>query len=564
MATAPVKEEIAFHRRMVSLLKREIADIDPNASRRYIRDFTGEFKRFSELSSYDDLVIDCYKSDVIYLGDYHALPSSQAFAARLLREVASRSRKVILAVEMVYGRNQRILDRWLAGDLDDAEFKRRIRYDLEWGYDWKGFREIFDVARDYGLRVFGIDCPPRNGLRYIRKRDRYAAARLVDIFQRNPDAKLFVVIGESHLASGHLPDEVRRLLAARNQEKRSVRVLQNIEEIYWQLVAAGQEHHDVVSMGPGTFCVFNASPIAKYESYRQTINRWKSEGADEEQLDLTPTIHHMVDTILKFLMVDKYRHCVRREGDCIEVLVDYYPEVYSAVDASSLRRVLAANGFTRSEIASVRRQMARKGSCYIPRINSIFIGQFSLVHGGEEAAHFVNLALRGDVFRDEPPLRARPDLFYAAVLEEALGFFGSKLIDPSRNHFFETKIYEYHRKDREFIEANTDLTYEQFTRIISFVLLHKKFERSYASHHEVPPALMEGIHERDPRVFSMLTHELGYYLGQQLYDGYHSGRVRREEIADLFARRFDRRSEPIEAYLGLVERLSGQGRRGKG
>ena len=115
----------------------------------------------------------------------------------------------------------------------------------------------------------------------------------------------------------------------------------------------------------------------------------------------------------------------------------------------------------------------------------------------------------------------------------------------------------------EFIEANTDLTYEQFTRIINFVLLHKKFERSYASHHEVPRALMEGIHERDPRVFSMLTHELGYYLGQELYDGYHSGRVRREEIADLFARRFDGRSEPIEAYLSLVERLATQARRGR-
>ena len=80
-------------------------------------------------------------------------------------------------------------------------------------------------------------------------------------------------------------DEVRRLLASRNLEKRSVRVLQNVEEIYWQLVESGQEHQDVVRLGRGSWCVFNASPIAKYESYRQTINRWKSESADDDQLD---------------------------------------------------------------------------------------------------------------------------------------------------------------------------------------------------------------------------------------------------------------------------------------
>ena len=138
MPTSQLREEIAFHRRMVSLIRREISLIDPNASRRYIRDFTEEFRHLQAIASYDDLVIACYKADVIYIGDYHALPSSQAFAAKLLREVASRSRHVILAVEMVYGRNQTVLERWMAGEIGEEEFRRRIRYDLEWGYDCSG------------------------------------------------------------------------------------------------------------------------------------------------------------------------------------------------------------------------------------------------------------------------------------------------------------------------------------------------------------------------------------------------------------------------------------------
>jgi len=542
---------------MVSMIKREISAIDPHGSRKYIREFMEEFRQFQDISSYDDLIISCFKADIVYLGDYHALPSSQFFAAQLLREVATRSRQVILAVEMVYGRNQRVLDRWMAGEIDDNEFKKRIRYDLEWGYDWAAFRRVFDTARDYGLRVFGIDCPPRNGLRYIRKRDKYASSRIVDILEKNPGAKVFVLIGESHLASEHLPGQVRDLLARRNIEKRSVRVIQNVEEIYWQLVAQGEEHRDVVSLGKGTYCAFNASPIAKYESYRQTINKWKSEQADDDHLDLTPTIYNMIDTILRFLGIDKYRMCIRREADCIEFLVDYFPEVYSHVDAATLRKILTANQFARPDILDIRRRVSRNGSMYIPRINSIFIGRFSLVHGGEEAAHFVNIALRGDVFSDGTKTASRVDLFYSSVIEEALGFFGSKLIDPSRNHFFETKLYQYHRKDRDFIEANTEYTYEQFRTIIEFVLRHKKFERTYANHSEIPDWLHAGLGTRNARTFSVMAHELGYYLGQQLYDGYHRGKIDRRTIANLFRARFDEAGEALSTYLDLVERLPG-------
>ncbi len=540
---------------MVSQLKREIARIDPNARRGYIREFEEEFGRFQEVSSYDDLVIACYKADLVYVGDFHALPSSQMFAAKLLGEVASRARHVVLAVEMVYGHHQRVLNRWMRDEIDDEEFRHRIRYELEWGYDWNSFRQVLDTAREYGLKVFGIDSAPRNGFKNIRKRDEHAAARIAAIFSLYPEATVFVVFGESHLASGHLPASVRRHLRENNLEKRSVRVLQNVEEIYWQLVENGQEHRDVVLLAKNTFSVFNASPIAKYESYRQMIHRWTSEQPDDDHLDLTPTVYTMIDTILKFLRVDKYRVPVRQNGETGEFLVDCFPEVYSEVDAPTFHRILESNDIARPEIADIKRRIARNGSCYIPRINSIFIGRFSLVHGGEEAAHFVNLALRGDLYDGDSERVSRVDQFYMSVIEEALGFFGSKLIDPSRNHFFETDLYRFHRKDQAFIEENTDYTYEQFNQIIRFILLHKKIEKSYRDKDNVPIELTAGIRTRSRRMFSVLTHELGYFLGQQLYDGYHSGKMGHREITRLFRKRFDVPGSALAEYLALVEKL---------
>ena len=156
-----IREEIALQRATVARLKRDILGVDRNARKRYIRDFHDEFSRIEGLSSIDDLVVACYKADLVYVGDYHALPASQEFAARLLHEIAERSREVVLCLEMVYARSQKVLDRFMAGEIEEAEFLKGIRYELDWGYDWQSFRRLFEVARAHRLAVFGIDCDDR-------------------------------------------------------------------------------------------------------------------------------------------------------------------------------------------------------------------------------------------------------------------------------------------------------------------------------------------------------------------------------------------------------------------
>ena len=108
-----VLEEVAFQKATVARLRREIGDVDRNSRRRYIREFYAEFGRYEAVSSWDDLVIACYRSDIVYIGDYHALPASQQFAARLLEAIAVRSRQVVLGLEMIYGRHQALLDRYM-------------------------------------------------------------------------------------------------------------------------------------------------------------------------------------------------------------------------------------------------------------------------------------------------------------------------------------------------------------------------------------------------------------------------------------------------------------------
>ena len=563
MPARELHDEIALNRRAVARLRGEIGRIDGTSRRAYIRAFRKEFRHLQAPSSFDDLVIACFRADLVYLGDFHALPASQRFAARLISEIARRSRRSVLAMEMVYGRHQPVLDQWMARTMGDDEFLRRIRYQQDWGYDWEAFRQVLEIARANRIPAYGIDCAPRNGMRHIRDRDTYMASRIADIYSRLPDAKVIVVVGESHLATSHLPAAVRRELTRMNLERRSVRVLQNLEDVYWELVSRGLEHTDTAEVGRNVYCVFNASPIEKYEAYRSTLERWNQDRPDDAELDLTPTVHNMIDTILKFLGVDKYGRGGRSRrqrsagGSADGFLVDVYPEVYSQIELQGLKRLLRAQKVARGDIAEISEHVHRNGSCYIPAVNAIYIGTFNLVHAGEEAAHFVNHALGGDVAKGPRGPVRRADLFYGAVIEEALGFFGSKVIDPSRNHFFETGFYRYYRKSREVVERETRFKYEEFCEIIDFILLHKKFERSYQHYDEIPPALLKGIGTRDRRRFSILTHELGYFLGQQLYDGFHDGIISRKEVAALFRRRLADGGEALELYLDLSERLPG-------
>jgi hypothetical protein len=554
-STPALREEISFHKEMVRRLKREISLIDRHSRRKYIREFDEEFSGYDELSSLDDLTMAAYQADIIYIGDYHALRQSQTFVARMLDEIARRSRNVHLGMEMIFGRHQRVLDQWVAGEVSEKEFLQRIRYHLDWGYDWGSFRQILDVAKQHRIAVLALDCEPRSGFRYIRKRDLYAAQKIVAVAESDPLAKIVVVFGESHLAAGHLPARVRELLRAKNLERRDLVVVQNIERIYWELAEEGHQHVDVVRCSPSSYCVFNASPLAKYESYRQTIDRWKAESVDEAELDLTPTIYSMVDRILRFLRLDKYKHCLQREGSFLELLVDAFPEVYSNMDLEQFQDVLRASELNATQMSEVNYHVGRNGSCYVPQLNAIFIGKFNLVHGGEEASHFVNMALKGEIYERGGRKYPQADLFYVTVLEEALGFFGSKLIDPSRNHFFETEFYRYHKMSPAMIERETRYGYREFREIIDFILLHKRFERSYQEFDDVPDNLLQGIQSTGER-FSILTHELGYFLGQQLYDGYHAGRIRRRELVALFRRSFEAGGEALSVYLDLVERLS--------
>jgi len=475
-------------------LQRELQAADPNGRRKYLRDFSEAFRDYESLLTLAQVEAELCQADVVLVGDYHALPTSQRFASQILERAAKCGQPVVLSVETIFARDQHILDEWVRGEIDDEELRERIRFDLDWGYDWAPFRELLVAARQHAVGVYGLDCMPRDDLRKIARRDRHAAQKIAEIARRHPNAIVVVLFGESHLAPNHIPEVLRVALP----DAGVLTLLQNIDHLYWRAAGERHEHVEAVRVESDVLCVFNATPLEKYESYRQCIERWREEHAAP---DLAPTFYNLVDALARFLHIDKY---AAHNGTQPVYLVDRMPEVYSRPSDEAMRKLLERKGADEEELKEILARIASGGCCYVPRLEAIFVREFQMVGGAEEAARFVHHACRPATPSIDSAASGEPanreELFYTRVVEHALGYFGSRLLYPARPAVRDLDLGVLSAQPQEVVEE---------------------------------PALFAG-----PR-FAVATEKLGYMLGSELYDAYLAGRLSKRYIRSLFFRKLN-------------------------
>src|SRR5438477_227032 len=83
--------------------RRDIRLRDSAAARKYLREFAQAFRRYESVLTPEQLTAKMAAADILLVGDYHALPASQKFAASSLEQL-SQSRPVVLGVEAILSR----------------------------------------------------------------------------------------------------------------------------------------------------------------------------------------------------------------------------------------------------------------------------------------------------------------------------------------------------------------------------------------------------------------------------------------------------------------------------
>src|SRR6202050_4015085 len=478
-------------------VEREIRAQDTHNRRKYLREYGDAFRTYDSLLDSPQLQNAMHAADVVLIGDYHALPAAQRYAASVVEQRAlAGGRAVVLGVETIFARDQHILDEWWRREIDESELRQRIRFDLDWGYDWIPFYELLATARDHAEAVYGLDCMPREDLRKIGARDRHAAAKIAEIRQCHPNAVVFVLFGESHLAPGHLP----RALQQQMPGEKILTVLQNIDALYWRAAGEHADKVEGVRVSDDVLCVFNATPLEKYESYRLFLDQWSR---CDDTPDFAPTIYNLIDSLARFLEINRYSP---HNGTQPKFLVDMLPEVYAGPSDAMLRRLLSRKCIGEAERDAMLACVEERGSAYLPKVNAFYFREFQMLHAAEDATRFLHQACQGlpqrlngnsderSAVRENDPRNNAIDNFYALLIEHAVAYFGSRVLYPSR----------------PVPEDSSPLSRTACER------------------------LAQASIRADKSKFDSTARDLGHRIGNQIYDAYLAGKVAPSGLRRLF------------------------------
>jgi len=94
---------------------------------------------------------------LVYVGETHTAFADHLLQLEVLRGMASRPEGLALGVEWFQARFQPVLDRYLAGEINEAEMLRQTEYYQRWRFDYRLYRPIIQFARENGIPIIALN-----------------------------------------------------------------------------------------------------------------------------------------------------------------------------------------------------------------------------------------------------------------------------------------------------------------------------------------------------------------------------------------------------------------------
>ena len=209
-------------------------------------------------------------SSVCIFGDFH---SSKKFQQNFLKYFLDwhhlhSSEDAVICLEAIPASYQKEINKFLQDDISEKEFLDRSRFRDQWGFPWDNMREIFLLAKQHGIKIFGVNCS-RNQTRPITETDLEIAKTLSSIQKVEKPAKIFVLIGEFHLANHHLPEQINKQIPGAS----IARIIFDHEKYFLKRLASPTPFNcsKVFEIEPHFFCVYNNSPWLKWKTHEHWL-----------------------------------------------------------------------------------------------------------------------------------------------------------------------------------------------------------------------------------------------------------------------------------------------------
>ncbi|WP_231839121.1 ChaN family lipoprotein [Bdellovibrio bacteriovorus] len=386
---------------------------------RYQKVYEKEFAKKWTASTKEALWEQMSHSQVVMVGDFHALHQSQKAQARILRHIP-KDRKTILAVEFLEAADQEKIDRYMSGKMSERDFLKSVQWQTKWGFPWEYYRPLLRWAQKNKVAVRGINRSyKKRNATTLKSRDVFAGKKIAELVKAHPDHLVFVIYGDLHLAAEHIPAEIVRILGA-PFAKRILRIFQNSEKIYFQLLNRELEAStDLVRLSQNIFCLMSVPPWVKWQNYLMYLEQTYDLGLhdddddddDEDLLDYTDHVGRYVKIISEELGLTVSTSNL---------------SVYTARDSSFWSQV--REHYDPKKLRWIELMIADENSFYLPEIGAAYLARGTVNHAASLAMHFVHAQVSGE---KQIPMDVPAD-FLRLIWKQAVAYFGSKIINHKR------------------------------------------------------------------------------------------------------------------------------------
>jgi len=460
---------------------------------------------------------------LIVLGTYHSLDESDDVLLDLLDLLLEQGRRPVLYTDLLHSNTENLLVGWRErgeglDDLVEAVLER-YPYRRE-----EPLRACFSHLRDLGLPCHAM----ASDLANLQRSGRQYANRLVKLVELEdaPEVVHVLTLGQYHLARANAFGKIEETLAGLIPAKDILRVLQNYPEHYFQLAEDRASHRlNVVRMDETTLDLSYLPPM----HVQSTFLAWQQEVP--RRLDSFKVYEGFLE-ILRQLKQEFSIDLIQHED---KLRIYHYRDLGFLGDLYKLR-------CNEAEFAFVREQVLAGQSFYMKKRTNhiIFLGNLALSHVAEEATHYLK-----QNFIKGRTTRTPSDEFYYHVLNEMIGFFGSKLICPERqaptfDHFFALAEGD-----------EDDLSISPLDRRIATVVLEQFKTGTMAQLEDSQVSAFE------PELFRGIVHAIGYLIGEYLYRNFAAHLLDRDFLKDLMINEYkkDRCYRLFVEVLQSIEQL---------
>ncbi|MCP9859218.1 MULTISPECIES: ChaN family lipoprotein [unclassified Cyanobium] len=108
-----------------------------------------------------DLLDRLARRPVVLLGERHDSAAHHRWQLATLQALQTRRPELSLGLEMVPRRLQPVLDRWVAGELEERAFLAALDWPAIWGYDANLYLPILRFARDHRIPLLALNVERR-------------------------------------------------------------------------------------------------------------------------------------------------------------------------------------------------------------------------------------------------------------------------------------------------------------------------------------------------------------------------------------------------------------------